>query len=84
MHLPRAAPRDGRAVEFRVVFLQRRFAPVKGGLMWASAQPNPGRFLQRELMAELLPFRVATGDLLDEIDDPAPQLGIGNAHEGLG
>src|SRR6266853_157972 len=35
-------------------------------------------------MAELLPFCVATGDLLDEIDDPAPQLGIGNAHEGLG
>src|SRR5258706_15886216 len=41
MHLPRAAPRDGRAVEFRVVFLQRRFAPVKGGLTWAGARPDP-------------------------------------------
>ena len=32
----------------------------------------------------LLPFGVFTGDLLDEIDDATPQLGIGNAHKRFG
>jgi hypothetical protein len=76
MHLPSPtsvpAPRDGRVVEFRLVFLQRPQRAVKRGLTWASAQIDPPTVVSKAIYGDLLPFRVAAGDLLDEIDDAAP------------
>src|SRR5262249_40719705 len=40
------------------------------GQGWADVGKRPA---WRQLMAVLLPFRVSTGDLLDEIDDATPQ-----------
>src|SRR6266852_213758 len=82
MHLPRARTRERSRGRVPGGVLAAAQGAVKSGLSWASAQLST--ISLRPPMADLLPFRVSTGDLLEEIDDPAPQLGIRNPHKRLG
>ena len=49
------------------------------GQGWADVGKHPA-----DPARSLLAVALAAGNLLHEIDNAAPQLGIGNAHEGLG
>ena len=58
-------------------------APVRASTLVQSLLIS-GRIRRRQQAGSALLCRLAVGDLLDEIDDAAPKLGIGDAGEGAG
>ena len=84
MHLPELAPRDGRVVVFRAVFLQRRYPRSRVRIIKRRYAKTRSTSSWRRLGMHLRAFGIFAGDLLDEIYDPAAQLCVRNAHERLG
>ena len=68
-----------RVVELCMLFLQRRAVRSRVGSRGQAPEDSPDA-----TQPNLLLFVVSTCNLLDEINDAAPQLGIWNTHERLG
>src|SRR3954471_686184 len=70
--------RQGSRPPYKGFFMRRTAARSRCGMMWASVPVAAGGG-----QTYRLPL-VVGGDLLDQVDDLAPELGVLDAHEGLG